>query len=67
MKNMKKTREALKQLPYGGDRKPGEPTAEEIAEARKRSAGVPVGSSYRGPRTARVRAARMPVKDYGDG
>lgn len=57
----------LKPLPYGGDRQPGDPTQEEIEEGRKRSAGVPVGSSYRGPRRARVHAARMPVKDHGDG
>ena len=57
----------LPPLPYGGDRKPNDPTPEEIAEAMRRSAGVPVGSSYRGPRTVRVHAGRMPVKDYGDG
>ena len=57
----------LKPLPYGGDRKPGEPTPEEIAEACKRSAGVPVGSSYKGPRTARVHIPRMPVREFGDG
>ena len=57
----------LKPLPYGGDRKPNDPTPEEIAEGMQRSAGTPVGSSYLGPRTARVHAARMPVKDYGDG
>lgn len=67
MKNMKKTREALKPLPYGGDRKPNDPTPEEIEEAMRRSAGVPVGSSYRGPRTVRVHAARMPVREHGDG
>ncbi len=57
----------LPPLPYGGDRKPGDPTLEEIAEHMKRSAGVPVGSSYRGPRTVRVHTARMPVRDHGDG
>ena len=57
----------LPPLPYGGDRKENDPTPEEIAEAMRRSAGVPVGSSYRGPRTARVHAARMPVGDNGDG
>jgi hypothetical protein len=67
MKNMKKIPEALKALPYGGDRKPGDPTLDEIAEAMRRSAGVPVGSSYRGPRTAKVHTARMPVRDHGDG
>lgn len=67
MKSMKKIREALKPLPYGGDRKPNDPTPEEIAEHMRRSAGVPVGSSYRGPRTARVHVPRMAVKEYGDG
>ena len=57
----------LKPLPCGGDRQPNDPTPEEIAEACKRSAGVPVGSSYRGPRRARVRVSRMPVKDQSDG
>ena len=62
-----KSIEPLPELPYGGDRKPNDPTPEEIAEAMRRSAGVPVGSSYRGPRTARVHTARMPVRDHGDG
>ena len=57
----------LPELPYGGDRRPNDPTPEEIAEHMRRSAGVPVGSSYRGPRTVRVHAGRMPVKDHGDG
>ena len=57
----------LPPLPYGGDRKPNDPTPEEIAEHMRRSAGVPVGSSYRGPRTVRVHTARMPVKDHSDG
>ena len=57
----------LSPLPYGGNRKPNDPTPEEIAEAMRRSAGTPVGSSYRGPRTARVHAGRMPVKEYSDG
>ena len=64
---MKKIPEVLKPLPYGGDRKSNDPTPEEIAEHMRRSAGVPVGSSYRGPRTVRVHAARMPVKDHSDG
>ena len=62
-----KSIKTLPELPYGGDRKPNDPTPEEIAEYMRRSAGVPVGSSYRGPRTARVHAARMPVKDHSDG
>ena len=62
-----KSIEPLPPLPYGGDRKENDPTPEEIAEACKRSAGVPVGSSYRGPRTVRVHTARMPVRDHGDG
>ena len=62
-----KSIEPLPELPYGGDRKPNDPTPEEIAEHMRRSAGVPVGSSYRGPRRARVHAARMAVKDHGDG
>ena len=57
----------LPPLPYGGDRKPNDPTPEEIAEHMRRSAGTPVGSSYRGPRTARVHVPRMAVKEYGDG
>lgn len=57
----------LKPLPYGGDRQPNDPTQEEIAEACKRSAGVPVGSSYRGPRRAKVHVGRMPVRDQSDG
>ena len=31
-----------KPLPYGGDRKPNDPTPEEIAEACRTMAGVPV-------------------------
>ena len=62
-----KSIEPLPELPYGGDRKPNDPTPEEIVEACKRSAGVPVGSSYRGPRTVRVHTSRMPVRDHGDG
>ena len=57
----------LPPLPYGGDRKPGDPTLQEIAEGMRRSAGVPVGSSYRGPRAAKVHTARMPVREHGDG
>ncbi len=57
----------LPELPYGGDRKPGDPTLDEIAEGMRRSAGVPVGSSYRGPRTVRVHTSRMPVREHGDG
>lgn len=62
-----KSIKTLPELPYGGDRKLNDPTPEEIAEACKRSAGVPVGSSYRGPRTVRVHTTRMPVRDHGDG
>ena len=62
-----KSIEPLPELPYGGDRKPNDPTPEEIAEHMRRSAGVPVGSSYRGPRTARVHATKMPVREHGDG
>ena len=57
----------LKPLPYGGDRQPGDPTQEEIEEGRKRSAGVPVGSSYRGPRRAKSHASLRGVRDYNDG
>lgn len=57
----------LKPLPYGGDRKPNDPTPEETAEACKRSAGVPVGSSYRGPRRAKMHANLRGIKDYNDG
>ena len=62
-----KSIEPLPELPYGGDRKENDPTPEEIAEHMRRSAGVPVGSSYRGPRTVRVHTSRMPVRDNGDG
>ena len=62
-----KSIEPLPELPYGGDRKDNDPTLEEIAEAMRRSAGVPVGSSYRGPRTVRVHTSRMPVREFGDG
>lgn len=35
----------LPPLPYGGDRKPNDPTPEEIAEACRTMAGVPVWTS----------------------
>ena len=62
-----KSIEPLPPLPYGGDRKPNDLTREEITEGMRRSAGVPAGSSYRGPRTVRVHTSRMPVRDHGDG
>ena len=67
MKNMKKTPEALKPLPYGGDRKPGEPTEQEIKAMMATMPGRPVHQSRDPQRRARVQTYGSSYRTHRDG
>ena len=67
MTNMKKTREALKPLPYGGDRKPGEPTEGEIKAMMATMPGRPVHQSRDPQRRARVQTYGSSYRTQRDG
>jgi len=57
----------LPELPYGGDRKPGDPTPEEVAEACRNMAGIPASSAKDGQRRARVQTYGSSYRTHRDG
>jgi hypothetical protein len=67
MKSMKKTREALKPLPYGGDPLPGQPTPEEIARMTAAMPGKPASSAKDGQRRARLQTHGRSYRTQRDG
>ena len=67
MKNMKKIPEVLEPLPYGGDRKPGEPTEDEIKAMRATMPGRPVHQSRDPQRRARVQTHGSSYRTHRDG
>jgi hypothetical protein len=67
MKSMKKTREALKPLPYGGDPLPGQPTPEEIARMTAAMPGKPASSAKDGQRRARLQTHGRSYRTHRDG
>ena len=64
---MKKSREPLKPLPYGGDRKPGDPTEEEIKAMTQTMAGRPVWTCEPKGKTSRVRTHGTSQRTQRDG
>jgi len=63
---LKSTR-PLPPLPYGGDRKPGDPTPEKIAEACRNMAGIPASNAKDGQRRARVQTYGSSYRTHRDG
>lgn len=57
----------LPELPYGGDRKPGDPTPEKIAEACRNMAGIPASSAKDGQRRARLQTHGRSYRTQRDG
>ena len=67
MKSMKKTREALKPLPYGGDRKHSDPTPEDIARMTAAMPGKPASNTKDGQRRARLQTHGRSYRTQRDG
>jgi len=63
---LKSTR-PLPPLPYGGDRKPGDPTPEKIAEACRNMAGISASNAKDGQRRARVQTYGSSYRTHRDG